>query len=107
MRQEELPLQPLSAFLDPEAAVEVVVDHAAGLHEGVADGGADKGEPAAAQVLAHGLGFGAGHRQFLEGTGPAAGSFSRHHAVLIPFHFSIRQSIGFFQRFQFDGLLNA
>src|SRR6185369_224518 len=37
----------------PEAGHEVVVDHSGGLHEGVADGGADEGEAALLQLLAH------------------------------------------------------
>src|SRR5438045_6554057 len=39
----------------PEAARDMVVHHAHGLHERVADGGADESEPALLEVLAHGL----------------------------------------------------
>src|SRR5690606_16640872 len=39
----------------PPAAVRVVVDHARGLHEGVADGGANEAEAALRQRLAHRL----------------------------------------------------
>ena len=38
-----------------EAADQVVVDHAGGLHEGVADGGADEAEGAALEVLVDGV----------------------------------------------------
>lgn len=40
-------------FLPPEAVHDVIVDHADGLHEGVADGGADEGEAALSQCFAH------------------------------------------------------
>src|SRR5437870_4341524 len=40
----------------PEAAHHVVVDHAGGLHVGVADGGAHELEAAGLEVLAHGVG---------------------------------------------------
>ena len=43
------------AFLAAEAAFDVVVDEAHGLHEGVAGGGADEGEAAFAEVLAEGV----------------------------------------------------
>ncbi|MNE74322.1 hypothetical protein D3C80_1703960 [compost metagenome] len=42
----------------------MVHDHAGGLHEGVADGRADKGEAGFLQGLAHGLGF-IGNRRYL------------------------------------------
>ena len=38
-----------------EAGGVVVVDHAGGLHEGVADGGTDEAEAAALKVFAHGV----------------------------------------------------
>src|SRR5436309_13382642 len=40
----------------PEASHEMVVDHARGLHEGVADRRADEGEAAPLKVLAHCIG---------------------------------------------------
>lgn len=40
-----------------EAICGVVIDHADGLHEGVADGGADEAEAAFFQVFAHGVGY--------------------------------------------------
>jgi hypothetical protein len=42
---------------DSEARGEVVVDHAAALHEGVADGRAAEVEAALAEVFAHGVGL--------------------------------------------------
>src|SRR6266567_1602026 len=42
----------------PKTASQVIVDHPGGLHEGVADGGPDKVEAAAFQILAHRDGFG-------------------------------------------------
>ena len=39
----------------PEAARGVVVDHADGLHEGVADGGADESEAAFLEILREGI----------------------------------------------------
>src|SRR5690606_30765444 len=41
-----------------EAVGRVVVDHAHGLHEGIADGGAAEAKPCLLEGLAHGLGFG-------------------------------------------------
>ena len=35
----------------------MVIDHAGGLHHGIADGGTGKGETAGAQVAAHRFGF--------------------------------------------------
>ena len=35
----------------------VIVDHSCGLHEGVADGGADEGESSSLEVFAHRVGF--------------------------------------------------
>ena len=46
----------------------MVHDHAAGLHEGVADGRPDEVEAGLAQRLAHGLGF-RGNRRHLGATG--------------------------------------
>jgi len=43
----------------------VVHDHAAGLHEGVANGRADEGKPGFFQAFAHGLGFGRYRREFM------------------------------------------
>src|SRR5882672_10079672 len=42
----------------PKTASQVIVDHPGGLHEGVADGGPDKVEATAFQILAHRDGFG-------------------------------------------------
>ena len=46
------------------AVLGVVHDHAAGLHEGVANGRADKGEAGFFQGLAHGFGLGRNRRDF-------------------------------------------
>ena len=40
-----------------EAINRMVVDHADGLHERIADDSADEGEPPALEVFAHGVGF--------------------------------------------------
>ena len=40
-----------------EALDRMVVDHADGLHERIADDGADEGEPPSLEVFAHGVGF--------------------------------------------------
>ena len=53
-------------FAVPEAIDEVVIDHSGGLHEGVADGGADKAETAFLQGLAHGVRLGAGDGNLFE-----------------------------------------
>ncbi len=50
-----------------EAVDEVVVDHAGGLHEGVADGGAHKFETPGFEIFAHDVGFFGAGRQFGEG----------------------------------------
>jgi hypothetical protein len=50
-----------------EAGGEVVVDHANGLHEGVADGGADEGEAAGFEGFGHGFGFGGLGGKLVEG----------------------------------------
>ena len=42
----------LFQLLVPEAGFQVVVDQSSGLHEGVADGGADKAEAALQEVFA-------------------------------------------------------
>lgn len=42
----------------------MVHDHAGGLHKGITDGRADKGEPGFLQRLAHGFGFGRHRRHF-------------------------------------------
>ena len=59
-RTEDVRWDATASALDltiPEAASEVVVDHSGGLHESVADGGADKSKTAALQVFAHGDGL--------------------------------------------------
>ena len=54
-RTEVIQLLDLSDLLVSEAAHEVIVDHADGLHERIAYRRADEFEPAAKQVFAHGL----------------------------------------------------
>ena len=44
----------------------MIVDHAGGLHERVADGRADEGKTSRAQVAAHGVRFGGVARQVFE-----------------------------------------
>ena len=44
----------------------VVIDHADGLHQGVADGGSDEFESPPAHILAHGEGFRAGGRDLVQ-----------------------------------------
>ena len=51
----------------PPALVDVVVDHAHGLHESVADGGADEPEPPRFQVLRHRVRLGRGRGDGIEG----------------------------------------
>src|SRR5439155_8928320 len=45
----------------------MIVDHADGLHEGIANGAADKLEAAFLQILAHGIGFGSFVGHLLDG----------------------------------------
>src|SRR5438309_10268261 len=62
-------IEPGSTFGDggdlfaPKAAAVVVVDHAGGLHEGVADGRAHELEAAADQIFAQSVGFGGARRR--------------------------------------------
>ena len=47
----------------------MIIDHAHGLHEGIADRGAHKGESVRSQVTRHGIGFGARGTKVGEGLG--------------------------------------
>src|SRR5579871_6042316 len=51
-----------------EAIDGMVVDHAGGLHHGVADGGTDKFETALEEILAEGIGLRRARGDFLHGT---------------------------------------
>src|SRR5260370_39485901 len=48
----------LAQFRVAETRNQVIVDHARGLHEGVANGRADEAETALLQIFAEGVGFG-------------------------------------------------
>jgi hypothetical protein len=50
--------RPAQQIIVAEAFDQVIVDHPSGLHEGVANGGADKTEATLFEVLAHGVGLG-------------------------------------------------
>ena len=52
----------------PRAGDEVVIDHAGGLHKGVADSGADECEAAFFERLAHGVGLGRRCGNLLDGS---------------------------------------
>ena len=61
-RQTSTPKLPVA-----KAIHEMIVDHADGLHEGVANGAADKLEAAFLEIFAHGLGFASLVGHFLDG----------------------------------------
>src|SRR5512135_673072 len=60
----------------PEASHEVIVHHAGGLHERVADGAADETKAAFLQVLAHGVGLRRRARNLLEAAPPVPGGLA-------------------------------
>ena len=65
-------------FRVPEAARQVIVYHAGGLHEGIANGGADEREAALDQTLAHGVGLGRASRHVFHATPAILQRFAIH-----------------------------
>src|SRR5476649_55116 len=63
-----------------KASDQVVVDHAGGLHVGVADGRADELETAIEQVLAHRIGFGRARRHAFHAAPPVLFRFAADEA---------------------------
>src|ERR1043165_9304619 len=62
------PRRSWSDFPMPEAADEMIVDHADGLHVRVDDRGTDEREPTALEILAHGVGNGGRSRDLANGS---------------------------------------